>query len=91
MEESYPEIRETSWVGLVQRERDEIDLLTERKSRPLTSSIKKVAYLFRFIGNARQKDRIRRSTGELSVDEIEVGKTFVLRRIQSNAYQQEVE
>jgi hypothetical protein len=89
VEASDPEIRETSWVGLVQRESDAIDLLIERKSRPLII-FNTVAYIYRFIRNARQKDRNQRSIGQLSVEEIEVGKAFILRRMQSNVFQQEV-
>ena len=48
-------------------------------------------YLFRFIKNAREKDYSRRKTGGLSSGEIQAAYWFLLRRVQSNVYQQEKE
>ncbi|XP_032796170.2 uncharacterized protein LOC116932522 [Daphnia magna] len=89
IDERDPEIRETTWVGLVHREIDEIDLLIQRKSRPQII-INTVAYLFRFIRNVRQRNRDKRATSGLSADELQIGKSFILRRMQSNVYHQEV-
>ena len=52
IEESDPEIREASWIGLTEKRSDEIDLLIQRKSR-LDIIIRSIGYIFRFIRNAR--------------------------------------
>ena len=69
VDESDLEIRETAWARLVQRESDRIDLVIERESKQFII-FNTVAYLFRFIRNARQRDRDQRSTGDLSAVEI---------------------
>ncbi|XP_032781182.2 uncharacterized protein LOC116919317 [Daphnia magna] len=89
IDERDPEIRETTWVGLVHREIDGIDLLIQRKSKPQII-INTVAYLFRFIRNVRQRNRDKRATSGLSSDEVQIGKSFILRHMQSNVYHQEV-
>ncbi|XP_057374666.1 uncharacterized protein LOC130695542 [Daphnia carinata] len=89
IDETDPEIRETAWIGVVQREIDGIDLLIDRKSRPQII-FNAVAYLFRFIWNARQRDPNQRRANGLSADEVQMGKSFILQRTQANAYQQEM-
>ena len=49
LEASDPEIRDTTWVGLIQREDDKIDELIKRKSR-IYIIINTIAYLFRLVG-----------------------------------------
>jgi hypothetical protein len=90
IEESDPEIREASWIVLTERGSDEIDLLIRRKSR-LDIIIRTIGYIFRFIRNAREKNRNRRKTGGLSTKEFQTARCFFLRRIQSNVYQREIE
>ena len=90
IEESDPEIREASWIGLTEKRSDEIDLLIQRKSR-LDIIIRSIGYVFRFIRNAREKNRNRRKTGGLSAKEFQAARCFLLRRAQSNVYQREIE
>ncbi len=59
-------IPETSWIGLIERGSDEIDLLMRRKSR-LDIIIRTIEYFFRFIRNDREKNRNKRKTDGLSV------------------------
>lgn len=77
------------WVGLVKREADRMDEIIQRKSR-IHIIIRSVAYVFRFIQNARQSHHKRRKC-ELSSDEVNSAHTFLIRRVQNNVYQQEVE
>jgi hypothetical protein len=89
LEASDPEIRDATWVGLIQREDDKIDELIKRKSR-IYIIINTVAYLFRLVGKERH---IRRQpeTDSLSMEEVEYAHNFLFRRIQNNVYRTEVE
>ena len=89
MEASNPEIRETIWVGLTQRETDAIDQLIVNRSK-IYIIVNAVAYVFRLIGSGR-KIRKRPGIGDLCPEEIEYARNFIFKRIQSNVYRQEVE
>jgi hypothetical protein len=92
LDESDPEIREVTWVGLIQRESDPIDKLIENKSRILII-INTIGYIFRFLPNARiPRDRqSERRMDALTCEEIEAARSFLLRRVQRNVYQAEVD
>jgi hypothetical protein len=87
VEASDPEIRETIWVGLTQRETDAIDQLIVNRSK-IYIIVNAVAYVFRLIG---RKIRKRPGIGDLCPEEIEYARNFIFKRIQSNVYRQEVE
>lgn len=84
-----PEIRETTWVGKIQLQGNEIDQLIKRKSR-IYIIIRTVAYMFRFIANAR-KNRERRNLHGLLEEEINLARNALLRHAQSNVYRNEVD
>ncbi|XP_032798702.1 uncharacterized protein LOC116935517 [Daphnia magna] len=89
MESNDPEIRETTWVGQVQLRNNEIDQLIGRKSR-IHIIIRTVAYIFRFIANARKNPEQRKLDG-LSAEEISLARNVLLRHAQSNVYCNEVD
>ena len=81
-----------TYVGLIQRESDPIDKLIENKSRILII-INTIGYIFRFLHNARiPRDRQgERRMGALTCEEIEAARSFLLRSVQRNVYQAEVD
>ncbi|XP_057366956.1 uncharacterized protein LOC130687815 [Daphnia carinata] len=83
-----PEIRSASWIGLVRREEDGVDLLITNISR-IHIIVRTLAYVRRWIGNTRSS-QYNRLTGELMANEILQAREFLFRRAQGNAYQQEI-
>ncbi|XP_057368282.1 uncharacterized protein LOC130689298 [Daphnia carinata] len=89
LEADDPEVRETTWVGQVQLQDNEIDQLIARKSR-VHIVIRTVAYMFRFIANAR-KTREHRKLDGLSEEEISLARNALFRHTQRNVYRIEMD
>ncbi len=72
-------------VGLIQRESDPIDKLTD-KSR-IFIIINTIGYLFRFLHNARiPRDRLsERRMDALTCEEKDAARSFLIRRVQASS------
>lgn len=87
-EEDDPEVRTRDWVGATKRVEDEIDKLILRSSR-LSKLLRVVAYVLRWVMNARVPSGSRRCD-PLGPNDIRSAREFLIRRAQADVFYEEL-